>query len=112
MDRERMERCLERVAAYRASGLKASVWAQGNGVSIRCLSSWCAHATRWKARLDGVPGATTPRPQASGFVGARVPAAPAATVRIAMQTGAGQVELYWPVTHARELATWLREVGR
>ena len=27
MDRQRMERCLERVAAYRASGQKANVWA-------------------------------------------------------------------------------------
>ena len=34
MDRERLERCLEQVQAYRASGLKAKVWAQANGVSL------------------------------------------------------------------------------
>ena len=49
-----MERCLERVAAYRASGQKSRVWAQANGVPARVLASWCAHSRRWQARLDGV----------------------------------------------------------
>ena len=47
MDRQRMERCLEQVAAYRASGQKANVWSEANGVPLRVLSSWCAHAQRW-----------------------------------------------------------------
>mmetsp|Transcript_39084 Transcript_39084/g.91556 ORF Transcript_39084/g.91556 Transcript_39084/m.91556 type:complete len:112 (-) Transcript_39084:300-635(-) len=111
MDRERLERCLERVAAYKASGLKASVWAQANEVSIRDLSSWCAHAQRWQARLDGVP-TSAPAPKVGGFVAARVPAAIAATVRIEWHAGSTRVELHWPVANARELATWLREVGR
>ena len=34
MDRRQMERCLERVAAYPASGLKAKAWAQANGVAL------------------------------------------------------------------------------
>ena len=49
MDRERLERCLEQVQADRASGLKAKVWAQANGVSLLSLlslQSWCAHAGR------------------------------------------------------------------
>jgi hypothetical protein len=41
MDRERVERCLEQVQAYRASGLKAKVWAHANGVSLLALQSWC-----------------------------------------------------------------------
>ena len=32
MDREQMQRCLDVVAAYRASGLKAKVWARAHGV--------------------------------------------------------------------------------
>ena len=32
MDRQRMESCLEQVAAYRASGQKANIWAEANGV--------------------------------------------------------------------------------
>ena len=51
MDRERMERCLERVSAYRASGMKAKAWAGANAVELLSLQSWCAHAARWRARL-------------------------------------------------------------
>jgi hypothetical protein len=47
MDREQMQRCLDVVAAYRASGQKGKVWAQANGVPERTLASWCAHAQRW-----------------------------------------------------------------
>ena len=111
MDRERMERCLEQVAAYRASGLKGSTWADANGVPLRALSSWCAHAQRWQARLDGV-AVSAPASKAGGFVAARVPAAITATVRIELHAGSTRVELHWPVANARELAAWLREVGR
>ena len=111
MDRERMERCLKQVAAYRASGLKGDAWAQANGVPLRALSSWCAHAQRWQARLDGV-SVSVPAPKLGGFVAARVPAGATATVRIELQAGSTRVELHWPVANARELAAWLREVGR
>ena len=114
MDRERMERCLAQVAAYRASGLKGDAWAQAHGVPLRALSSWCAHAQRWQARLDGGVGGSAPvsAPKVGGFVAARMPAATAATVRIDLQAGSTRVELHWPVGNARELAAWLREVGR
>ena len=46
MDREQMQRCLDVVAAYRASGQKGKAWAQANGVPERTLASWCAHARR------------------------------------------------------------------
>ena len=111
MDRERMERCLEQVMAYRASGLKGNAWVEANGVPLRALSSWCAHAQRWQARLDGV-SASTLAPKVGGFVAARVPAAIAATVRIELHAGSTRVELHWPVANAQELGAWLREVGR
>ena len=115
MDRERLERCLEQVAAYRASGLKAKVWAQANGVSLLSLQSWCAHAGRWRARLDGVEAVPSARP--NGFVAARLaPAAPrpseAPCVRLDIGAGAGRVELHWPLAHSRELVSWLREYTR
>ena len=119
MDRERMERCLEQVSAYRASGMKAKAWAAGNGVALLSLHSWCAHAARWRARLDGVEAAQPVRP--SGFVAARVAArvaamAPSAaagpSVRLELGAGAGRVEMHWPLAHARELALWLREYSR
>ncbi len=54
MDRERIERCLERVRAYRTSGQKAKVWAQANDMDLGVSGSWCAHSARWQRRLDGV----------------------------------------------------------
>jgi hypothetical protein len=109
MDREKIERCLEQVAAYRASGLKANAWAQANDVPVRAIASWCAHARRWRAQLDGV---AVSAPKVTGFVAARAPAAVAASVRIELHAGSTRVELHWPVANARELAAWLREVGR
>ena len=76
MDRQQMERCLEQVAAYRASGQTAQVWGQANDVPMQALRGWCA-----QSRLDGV-GTTPAKPV--GFVIAQVglrPVAAAASVR-------------------------------
>ena len=72
MDRERIERCLEQVRAYRASGLKAKVWAQTNDMNLGTLGSWCAHGARWQRRLDGVNPATPSAFVPGGFIPARV----------------------------------------
>ena len=129
MDRQRLERCLAAVAAFRVSGVKAKVWAPGNGVALLELQSWCAHARRWQARLDeadgvapvrvaGVGGSAAPL----GFVAARLAgaallaallAAPlAASVRLELGAGAGRVELHWPLAHVAALGPWLREYTR
>jgi len=114
LDRQRLERCLEQVVAYRASGLKATAWAAANGVELRELQSWCAHSKRWRARLDGVALAMPSRP--SGFVAVQAPLAPSAStsscIRVELCLGAGRVDLHWPLSHARDLATWLREFIR
>jgi hypothetical protein len=112
MDREQMQRCLEVVAAYRASGHKGKAWAQANGVPERTLASWCAHARRWQARLDGV--AHTPKSLPRGFVAAHLApdAASVATVRMQMSCGAAQLDLHWPLAHTAELASLMRELGR
>ena len=113
MERQQMERCLERVAAYRASGQKANVWAQANDVPFRALASWCAHSRRWQARLDGVSAVPSAVSRPSGFVAARVAQGVAsASVRVELNAGAARLELHWPLAHTRELATLLRELGR
>ena len=113
MDRQEMERCLERVAAYRASGQKANVWAEANGVPLRALASWCAHSRRWQARFDGVSAGSLPAARPSGFVAARVASSAASTsVRVELTAGAAQLQLHWPLAHTRELAMMLRELGR
>lgn len=114
MDRQQMERCLERVAAYRASGQKASTWAEANDVPMRALASWCAHARRWQARLDGVRLEPKAAPGPGGFVAARVApgVASSPSVRIELNAGAARLDLHWPLAHTRELAVLLRELGR
>ncbi|SRR6266576_1773976 len=120
MDRQEIERCLAQVEAYRASGQKAKAWAQANGVELGTLGSWCGHARRWQARLEGVSVERAAASASSGFVAARVaasPAATAATVRIELNVGgagagAARLDLHWPLTHARELGVLLKEIGR
>jgi hypothetical protein len=113
MDRQRMQRCLEQVAAYRASGLKAKAWAEANGVALGTLGSWCAHARRWQHRLDGVEASPSPTLGPSGFVAARVaPSAASTSVRVQLSAGGSRLELHWPLAHTRELAALLRELGQ
>lgn len=114
MDRQQMERCLEQVAAYRASGQKARAWAEANGVPAGTLQSWCAHARRWQARLDGVSPESSPASRPSGgFVAARVaPSVASTSVRLELNVGGTRLDLHWPLAHTRELAALLGELGR
>jgi hypothetical protein len=117
MDWQRVERCLAQVDAYKASRQKAKVWAQDNGVALRELASWCAHANRWRARMDGAGDSDAAPAAPIGFVAARVAKdkplmAVRDSVRIELQAGATAVALQWPTTHPRELAAWLRELSR
>lgn len=107
---------MEQVEAYRASGMKAKVWAEANGVPLGTLGSWCAHYQRWQAKRDAVPGgagAEHSTTRTTGFVAARVATlATASSVRIELNAGAARLELHWPLAQARELAVLLRELGR
>ena len=117
MDRQQMERCLAQVAAYRSSGQGAAQWAAANGMKPRLLASWCAHARRWQAKLEGVAFEPAGGGKvAGGFVAASLPARAglhaSQWVRVELHAGGTRVELHWPLAHTRELALWLREVGR
>ena len=73
-----------------------------SGVSLLSLQSRCAHAGRWRARLDSVEALPPARP--SGFVAARVGATAARSfeapsVRVDIGAGGGRVELHWPLAH-------------
>lgn len=113
MDRQRMEYCLEQVAAYRASGQRSEAWALAHGIKPRELASWCSHAARWRALLDGAATAPGARLAGHGFVAARLPAGGGgATVRLELQAGPSRLELHWPLSNLAELAVLLCEVGR
>lgn len=111
MDRREIERRLEQVEAYRASGQKAKAWAEANGLPLPTLTIWCAHARRWQARLDGVQVAAAPKPR--GFVAACVaPSVMSTSVRVELTAGVARFELHWPLGHTRELAALLKEFGQ
>ena len=114
MDRQQMERCLERVTAYRASGQTAKVWAEANDIPMRVIASWCAHSQRWQERLDGLSAGASAAIGSSGFVAARVMpgVASSTSVRVELNAGAVRLQLHWPLAHARELAALLREFSR
>lgn len=113
MDRQRMEHCLAQVAAYRASGQRSQAWALANGVKPRELASWCSHAARWRAILDGTAVAPARRNAGTGFVPARLPLSGlCSTVRVELHGASSRVELHWPLANVAELAVLLREVGR
>ena len=113
MNRQQMHSCLETVAAYRASGQRVCEWAQANVMSARALASWCSHAGRWQAKLDGVQCAPVARKNAdSGFVAASLPPSTGAVVRVELQVGATRMQMHWPLGHVRELANLVREVAR
>ena len=117
MNRQQMQNCLETVAAYRASGQRVPEWAPANGISARALASWCSHAGRWQAKLDGVRSEPVARKNAggkaaSGFVAASLPPSTGAVVRVELQVGTTRMQMHWPLGHTRELAAWVREVGR
>ena len=108
-----MERCLEQVAVYWASGQTAALWAEANDVPMRVIASWCPHSRRWQTRLEGISTGASPAPRPSGFVAARVaPIAALASVRVELNAGGARLDLHWPLAHTRDLATQLRKFNR
>jgi hypothetical protein len=95
--------------------MKARGWAAGNGVALLSRQGGCAQAAQCRSRLDGVEAAQPVRP--SGFVAARVAAmapsvAAGPNIRLELGPDAGRIEIHSPLTHARELAGWLRDYTR
>jgi hypothetical protein len=111
-DRQQIERCLAVVQAYEASGKKAGEWAAANGISIGDLSSWCAHAQRWRVRLNKPGAGPGLQMSPTRFVAATVAASSPASVRVELPVATATVTLHWPMSHAPELASWLREAVR
>ena len=115
MDRARVQRCLEVVAAYRASGQKSKVWAAANGVPERVLASWCAHSRRWQARLGGVSEEASRHARSRGFLAGRVGVGRGTgppSIRLEVSSGTCRLELHWPLAHTMELAALMRELSR
>ena len=113
MDRQQILRCLEVVAEYRASGQKCGVWAAAHGMTSHGLSSWCNHAAKWQAMIDGVDVVAPASVKPKGFVAARISAqGDANSVRVELFAKTTRIEMQWPVSHTGELAALVRELAR
>jgi hypothetical protein len=113
MDRQQMQRCLEQVTEYQASGQKAGVWALARGISVHALASWCRNAPNWRAIIAGVAVAPPSACKPGGFVAARVaPSSAPPCVRVELSAGALRLDLHWPLSHTRELSALVRELAR
>ncbi len=122
-DRTRIERCLQEIDTWRASGMKLKTYAQSRGEE---LSHWRAQLSwerRWRQALTVVPGAAFVRAVAASHAKASGTKPTASTpmnpekgqgacVRIVVSPEGStlRASIDWPVSAAAASGTWLREV--
>lgn len=112
MDRQQMERCLDRVAAYRASVQTAQAWAQtwaqawaeANDVPMPAIASCGAHSRRWQTKLENPSTGASTATKSSGFMASRLaPSVASTSVRVELNAGPVRLQPEWPLAHTREL---------
>jgi hypothetical protein len=124
-NRQRITRCLEQVAAWRASGMSIEGYAESIGQSPALWRGWVTWETRWRQMLAADGGSAQ-----TAFVQVRGPkrgqrqnlsgtaeythAAPTDAAHIALiLSHPGKplgVRVQWPLHAAAQSAAWLREV--
>lgn len=116
-DRQRIERCLEQIDAWRASGVALKQYTEHHGHSYAQWRAWLGFEVHWRQTLAG--GAPTGFVQAHPAQGAAATAlpspAPTPGLRIALQGQSGAIvaRVDWPLERAGSSsasAAWLREV--
>jgi hypothetical protein len=124
-DRERIERCLEQLGAWRGSGQSLKQYCDARGHRYAQWRAWLSFEAQWRQALNG---GTSTRVAATRFVQAhppqemgepRAPASvPGAGLRITLQSPSGSLvaRIDWPLERAGAPSTlsasaaWLREV--
>ena len=116
-NRQRIERCLEQLDAWRQSGVPLKPYTEHHGHSYAQWRAWLGFEAHWRQTLAG--GASTRFVQArpaQEMTGTPAPSAsPAPGLRIALQTPSGAIvaSIDWPPERAGSpsaSAAWLREV--
>jgi hypothetical protein len=117
-DRQRIERCLEEIDTWRASGLKLGVYVQQSGADIGHWRAWLSWEKRWRKMLANVHGETPHKPGVE-FVRA-VPTAQLVQqplrdqdclcIVLSARTGTLQASIQWPLNRLGASSAWLREV--
>lgn len=110
-DRQRIERCLEQLDAWRQSGMALKKYTEHHGHSHPQCRAWLGVEAHWRQTLSGAAHTTFVQARADK---ATSPTAPA-SLRIALQSQSGPLaaSIDWPLERpgsASALAAWLREV--
>jgi hypothetical protein len=122
IERQRIERHLQEIDAWRASGLAVTVFAQQCGQTVQAWRGKLSWEKRWRNMLQGIPlNYRTHNEVAHAFVKATVPALPGfppnfsvtSHIRVTLQSktgGALLAHIDWPSDQTQKCGLWLREV--
>ena len=110
-DRQRVQRCLEWMDAWRASGIKLKDWCQLQGEELAVWRARLRWEQRWRHGVGQLPRAAfvqaLPQPKV-----AAAPATALASVRIEIGPGGAglRASVDLPLSALPDCAAWLREV--
>jgi hypothetical protein len=110
-DRQRIEHCLEQLAAWRQSGMALKKYTEHHGHHYPQWRAWLGVEAHWRQTLSGATPTTFFQARAAKST---PPTAPA-SLRIALQSQSGPLvaSIDWPLEcpgAASALAAWLQEV--
>ena len=114
-DRQRIERCLEQIDAWRQSGVPLKQYTEHHGQRYPQWRAWLGFEAHWRQTLgDAVPATFVQARPAKGVATTPEPA-PTPSLRIALQSQSGALvaSIDWPLDRAGSSsasAAWLREV--
>ena len=110
-DRQRIERCLEQIDAWRASGVPLRQYTEHHGQHYAQWRAWLGFEGHWRQTLGGAAPATFV--QARPAQGGTTPSTPGLRIALKSQSGALVASIDWPPERAGSSsasAAWLREV--
>ena len=112
-DRQRIERCLEQIDAWRASGVPLKQYTEHHGQRYPQWRAWLGFEAHWRQTLSGATPATFVQARPAQSV-ATTPA-PTPSLRIALQSHSGTLaaSIDWPlecIGAPSASAAWLRQV--
>ena len=116
-DRQRMERCLEQLDAWRASSVPLKQYTEQHGHSYAQWRAWLGFEAHWRQTLaGGAPSRFVQARAAQDVAATPLPTStPAPGLRIAVQSQSGTLiaRIDWPLERAgapSASAAWLRQV--
>ena len=117
-DRQRIERCLEQLDAWRASGMPLKPYTEQHGHRYAQWRAWLGFEAHWRQTLAGATPTRFVQARPARQDAASAPwssSTPTPGLRIALQSHSGALvaRIDWPLERAgvpSASAAWLREV--